>query len=412
MGSTSPGFEPSSPVRVPPLGSDSAAFPVARSTSGDLIWGVKDLPSPITQQPKTIGALIHDKLNQPNAIGKSTTATIDQMLREEEQLKAQRDTMLGPEVNDEELETKQHSPIAEDRTAIDKAVAQLLPIMQALVNEKVKVSVNTSALADEVMAKTLAKLALTNQLVQTIEIKHLDTGEILKLGAQHKQFPILLKCVEARVNVWLAGPSGSGKTTAAMQVAKALNLPYYYTGAVNDQYALLGYKNASGDYVRTMLREAWEHGGVFLWDEVDASDPNALVAFNALLANEIGAFADACVPRHPDCIMIAAANTWGHGATHEYVGRLKMDMAFLKRFAFISWEYDEQLEWNTAPNRVWTKRVQEIRRRVMAKGLRVLVTPRESYIGAKLLAAGIEQPIVEQMTIQSGMTPDQWAQVR
>jgi len=109
--------------------------------------------------------------------------------------------------------------------------------------------------------------------------------------------------------------------------------------------------------------------------------------------------------------LIAAANTWGHGATHEYVGRLKMDAAFLKRFAFLSWEYDEQLELDTAPNKKWTMRVQEIRKKVVAKGMRVLVTPRESYIGAQLLAAGIPQSMVESMTIKSGMTDSQWSEI-
>jgi len=69
------------------------------------------------------------------------------------------------------------------------------------------------------------------------------------------------------------------------------------------------------------------------------------------------------------------------------------------------------LELATAPNPTWTKRVQAIRKKVKDKGLRVLVTPRESYLGAQLLAAGIPQDIVEQMTIKSGMTDEQWTQI-
>jgi hypothetical protein len=238
-----------------------------------------------------------------------------------------------------------------------------------------------------------------------------ETAPIV-LEAQHKSFATLLTAAQARVNCWLAGPSGSGKTTAAQSVAKALDLPYYYTGAVHDPYSLMGYMNATGSYVGTLWRKAYEQGGVFLWDEVDGSSPNALVAFNAALANGHAAFPDAMVERHPDCVVIAAANTWGHGATREYVGRNKIDGATLKRFAFIDWPYDETLELETAPNRTWTKRVQAVRAKVEAKGLRVLVTPRESYIGAKLLAAGLDQDTVENMTIRSGMTDDQWAQVR
>lgn len=239
-----------------------------------------------------------------------------------------------------------------------------------------------------------------------------ETPEV-DAGAQHKSFPLLLKaCSRKRVNVWLAGPSGSGKTTAAEQVAKVLSQPYRYTGSVSDPYALIGYKDANGNYVRTMFRETYENGGVFLWDEVDGSDPRALVAFNAALSGSCAAFPDGMVKRHPDCIIIAAANTWGHGGTHEYVGRMKQDQAFLKRFAFIAWDYDENLELATAPNPTWTKRVQAVRKRVREKGLRVMVTPRESYIGAELLEAGIPQDEVENMTIRSGMTAEQWEQVK
>lgn len=231
-------------------------------------------------------------------------------------------------------------------------------------------------------------------------------------GAQHFMFPILLKaCSRKRVNIWLAGPSGSGKTTAAEMVAKVLGAQYRFTGALSDVYGLLGYKNAQGEYVRTNFREAYEHGGLFLLDEVDASDPTVPVGLNAALSGSCCAFPDGMVPRHPDCIIIAAANTWGHGGTHEYVGRMKQDQAFLKRFASIPWDYDENLEMATAPNPGWTKRVQTVRKRVRDKGMRVLVTPRESYIGAELLAAGIDQPMVERMTIRSGMTDEQWNQV-
>lgn len=264
----------------------------------------------------------------------------------------------------------------------------------------------------ELIEKIRAQLASPRAI--KIDLIDKAANVVASIDRAHKLMPRLLRAVQARkadgtrVNVWLAGPSGSGKTTAAHQVAKALGLKFYYTGAVNDAYALMGYKDAHGQYVRTLFREAYEHGGVFLWDEVDGSDPNALVAFNAALANGCAAFPDGMVDRHPDFICIAAANTWGHGATREYVGRNKIDSATLKRFAFIDWDYDETLELETAPNRQWALRVQQIRAKVRERGIRVLVTPRETYEGAALLATGLTQEEVEDMTIRSGMTPEQW----
>lgn len=286
----------------------------------------------------------------------------------------------------------------------DDVTGRVVQTMKKVVGDMMNVT------ADQVVKSVLDNI--NSVTVKRIEIQDQKSGEVRDMGLQHKQFPILLKSAIARVNVWMAGPSASGKTTAAVNVAKALKLPFHYTGAVGDPYALLGFKSVNNELVRTAFREAWEHGGIFLWDEVDASDPNALLAFNAALANGNAPFPDGCIDKHKDCILIAAANTWGFGATTEYVGRLKMDAAFLKRFAFLAWDYDDQLELSTAPNKEWTMRVQAIRKKVQAKGLRVLVTPRESYIGAQLLEAGIPQNIVEEMTIRSGMTPEQWAQIK
>lgn len=279
------------------------------------------------------------------------------------------------------------------RTAFDGHKEQTIKVLAEM----------RSQLPVDITAEVLKGL----QGARKLEVKVAGLPKV-DVGHQHKQFDTLVKALVARVNVWLAGPSGSGKTTGAMSAAKALGLEFFFTGAISDAYGLTGYNDANGRYVRTAFREAWEKGGVFLWDEVDASDPTALLAFNAALANSRAAFPDGIIARHPDCVLIAAANTYGHGATQEYVGRMKLDAAFLKRFAFISWGYDEALEMVTAPNPKWTKRVQEIRKKVEAKKLRVLVTPRESYLGAQLLAAGLTQQEVEEMLLKNQMTPEQW----
>lgn len=268
------------------------------------------------------------------------------------------------------------------------------------------------ALAEELIPLLAERIApMPAQTIQTIEVKRLDDTKI-NIGAQHRLFPELLAIVSAGLNAWMAGPAGSGKTTAARNVAKALDLPFYYTGAVSDVFSLLGFKNAQGVYQRTLFREAYENGGVFLWDEIDASDPNALCAFNAALDNGVAAFPDGMINMHADCRIIAAANTWGTGATAEYVGRARLDAATLNRFARLEWDYDADLELATSPNLEWTKRVQQIRERVQARGLRHLVTPRASYQGAKLLAAGLPQDRVEDIVLFPGLAADVKNQLR
>lgn len=253
--------------------------------------------------------------------------------------------------------------------------------------------------------------------VTRVEVKGPAEQQYRDLGLQHSLFPLLLAACSARtqdghgINCWLKGPAGSGKTTAAANVAKALNLPFQYCGSISDAFALLGFIDASGRYQATAFRRAYQDGGVFLFDEVDGSDANALLAFNAAIANGHCAFPDGMVERHRDCIIIAAANTWGLGARDEYVGRMKLDGAFLDRFVSIDWTVDESLERATGGNLAWCERVQGIRAKVRAKGIKVLVTPRATYYGAALLAAGIAQEQVESMTIRKAMTPEQWQEV-
>jgi hypothetical protein len=304
-------------------------------------------------------------------------------------------------VNSPDLHTRQERSVRDKCNAI---TASNRINISAAVAKEVDHKLDKLVRIDDIIAKVLVKL---NEKIPTrVEIQD-KTGEVKDCGIQHKQFPTLIKAISARVNVWMAGPTASGKTTAAQNAAQALGHKFYYCGAIGDPYALLGYNDANGRYVRTSFREAYEHGGVFLFDEIDSSEPNALLAFNAALANGAAPFPDGIITKHKDCIMVAAANTWGAGATQEYVGRLKMDAAFLKRFAFISWDYDAEMEMATAPNPAWTKRVQDIRARIKEKGIRAIVSPRESYIGAQLLASGIDQEAVEKMTIFSSLTDAQ-----
>jgi MoxR-like ATPase len=195
--------------------------------------------------------------------------------------------------------------------------------------------------------------------------------------------------------------------------AKALNLSFTFNGAISTPYELMGYNDANGRYVRTPFREAWEFGGVYLFDEVDASNPNAVTAFNAALANGICAFPDGMVDRHPDCVVLAGANTSGNGATNEYVGRMKQDGAFLNRFVEIDWPVDEALEAAIVPNAQWVARVQAVRSRVKARGIKGhMITPRASTYGAALLAAGLDQKSVEQMVLRKGLAEDAWNEIK
>lgn len=117
------------------------------------------------------------------------------------------------------------------------------------------------------------------------------------------------------------------------------------------------------------------------------------------------------IKRHPDCVIIAAGNTFGHGNSSAYVGRMKQDAAFLDRFAALAWEYDEELERELCPDAAWCDTVQAVRAKVAAAGLQVIVSPRASLYGASLLAAGLDRDTVIAMALRKGMSADQWRAV-
>lgn len=162
---------------------------------------------------------------------------------------------------------------------------------------------------------------------------------------RHANYEPLLRAVSKRENVWLVGPAGTGKSTAAANVAEDLDLPFYPIsfGAQTSEAKLLGYKDATGTVVRTPLREAFEHGGVALFDEIDAASPGVLVVLNSCLANDVVGFPDGAVKKHPDFVAIAGANTTGQGANRQYVGRQQIDTATLDRFVYLDWDTDPVL---------------------------------------------------------------------
>jgi hypothetical protein len=105
---------------------------------------------------------------------------------------------------------------------------------------------------------------------------------------------------------------------------------------------------------------------------------------------------------HPDFRFVSTANTWGHGADRQYVGRNPLDAATIDRFWQMDWDYDEQLERalgvaaalsvgeeheKTAHD--WISYVQRIRRHAFESREHIVVSPRASIKGARALALGI-----------------------
>ena len=302
------------------------------------------------------------------------------------------------------------TPKQERAAKADKAPAAANAGLEAALAAFVARHAQGAASVDADTVRDIVREEMASMAPRRLEIVQGDNVRQIE-GLQHKSLATLIQCLGARLNVWLAGPSGSGKTHGAEQAAAALGLPFWLQGAMTMAHELTGFVDANGHYHETPFVKAFRDGGVILLDELDAGSNEALLTLNAALANGI-----MCLPSgeniraHDNFRCIGAANTWGAGATAEYVGRTRIDAAFLQRFgARIQWDYDLQLERAMTGNDAWVDRVQTARVRAAAKGLKVLITPRACIAGARLIASGMKPDEAANLTFLADLTPDQRA---
>ncbi|MCI0551073.1 MAG: AAA family ATPase [Anaerolineae bacterium] len=238
-------------------------------------------------------------------------------------------------------------------------------------------------------------------------------------GPHHCKFESLLRAANSRLpngyapGIFLQGEASSGKTTGAKMLSEALGLEWHFNGAISFPHEMLGFIDGAGKYHRTPFREAYEHGGVYTFDEVDRSDPVALLAVNPHLANGVATFPDKQVERHKDCIIVCTANTWGLGADANYSGATKLDAAFLSRFPVrINWDIDAALEEQIVLNKEWLDKVRAVRARARACGLKVMIDTRIAQAGAALIAQGYNMEEAADMTYLANLKPDQRTQLK
>jgi len=157
--------------------------------------------------------------------------------------------------------------------------------------------------------------------------------------------------IKANEPIVLYGSAGTGKSTMVEQIAKELGMNFYSTNSVNDKFELTGFQDANGNYQSTQFYDFCVNGGIFCFDEIDASVPEAIVAFNTAIAQRFFVFPKVGrVDLHPNCRFVACANTIGDGATLTYVGRSPMDAASKDRFGWLKVDYNKKVEMLIAEN--------------------------------------------------------------
>lgn len=290
-----------------------------------------------------------------------------------------------------------------------------MDVMMAGINTYM--NTNLEAQMAPIIAEIAARVESLSEKLSTATPISLNFKEkITEIDVRHCKLEQLLHVMSTKQPALIVGPAGTGKTHAAYQASEAFQLPFYSisVGAQTSKTDLVGYLSPMGRYMTTAFRDAYENGGVFLMDEMDAGNPNVLIIVNQALAASKAPFPDGMVDKHPDFLFVATANTFGLGANRQYVGRNQLDAATLDRFVTIEWPVDEALEALLVSGYThgerWHRVVKAVRHHVDNNGIRAVVSPRMTIRGAMLLELELDfRDVVEMAMPRSDQ--DSWAQM-
>lgn len=252
-----------------------------------------------------------------------------------------------------------------------------------------------SRVVDEIVSEATKRIEVEDARPRTIQIYQNDFLEKeLDKELYHEKFETIYRLIRIGLPVMLIGPTGSGKSICAGQIAKALDMPMYYTNNASEEYKLLGFTDAHGKYKETQFYKAFKNGGLFFLDEIDNSHPSALLSLNSAIgATNNGsiymAFEDGEYTKaHPNFRIIAAANTWGNGANRMYCGRSELDSASLDRFIQVYFDYDPKIEKAVINDDELLHYFWNFRRIISDCGIRHTVTTRNIDYARRLKEAG------------------------
>ena len=227
-------------------------------------------------------------------------------------------------------------------------------------------------------------------LPKTIKLEKEDKHREIK-GIFHKEFENICKIVNSDIPLMLVGSAGAGKNYTLEQVAQALDLDFYFSNAVNQEYKLTGFIDANGKYHETEFYKAFTKGGMFFLDEIDASCPECLVILNSAIANRYFDFPTGRVKANENFRVVCAGNTYGTGAD---------------RFVVVQFDYDENVERQLAYDEDLYCFIRDLRKAINDSGLRYIVSMRALINATKLLEIGISKEQILKTTIIKNMQID------
>lgn len=296
------------------------------------------------------------------------------------------------------------APDAEKRCF--ELMTQIVVEHDAAIGEKAFKAVSQATEAVTGGIKKQVQDAIKEAADRAVPIVIKDGGKLRKVkGVLPPEFKQMVELASARIPIMLVGPAGCGKTYLCEKLGEALGLE------VSDQSCSEGMsenvfnglllpigKGGEFKHVASPFMSRYESGGVMLLDEIDAGDPNLFTYINKAIANRHYTVAqrwtNPVVKKHKDFVLVAAANTFGHGADASYVGRNQLDAATLDRFkvGLITLDYCQDVELSLADAELcaWAWRV---RAAIKANKLRRIMSTRViENLGTMSRTYGWKQP--------------------
>lgn len=248
----------------------------------------------------------------------------------------------------EKLEEMQKKMPAENETAkaLDVLSSALVETMRQTKGDDL-----LKAMKEDLDAYAKEKYHVTQKPIEFINVANGRKAE----GIVHEEFENIIDDLSCGFNVMMIGPAGSGKNVLAKQIADFLGWEYFQANAVQYTYNLDGFIDANGKYQRTEFYKACKTASegkdvLFLFDEIDGSNAEVLVRFNDALSSFKLEFPTEVIDFKDHMHFMAAANTFGTGASFEYVGRNQLDAATLDRWANVEINYDPRVEEIICPD--------------------------------------------------------------
>lgn len=252
-----------------------------------------------------------------------------------------------------------------------------------------------------------AKYGPVKQQVQVVSLK----GEPIKGVVNKEVFDTVSQWLQLNEPVFLTGPAGTGKNTLIGQICEAYGYACYGADALKQPYELTGFNNVDG-YQETQFYKACDSADkgidtLFFLDEFDSCEADVTPVFNDAIASGVFTFPNNETKHFREHLkFVAMGNTWGTGATSEYVGRNKLDAATLNRFVFVPVDYVEEIEDNICEDPVLLRFLREFRQGIYQCGIEHIVSYRNirqasnyfKVFGKDKIKAVLQQCLIKNLT--------------